>query len=79
MYGITQARCDMVLDVSAEGLPENIEPVCTHAMFEEAALMAARKWRFEPAMLDGVAVATRTLVAPIIFLTEDYETLTDNE
>lgn len=77
IYGITEARCDVVLDVSAEGLPEEIIPVCTHAMFEDDAMMAARKWRFEPAMQDGVAVATKTLVAPIIFLTEEHQASAD--
>lgn len=77
IYGITEGKCDVVLDVSAEGLPEDIIPVCTHAMFEDDAMMAVRKWRFESAMQDGVAVATKTLIVPIIFLTEEYQASAD--
>ena len=46
-------------DVTADGLAANVEIVeSSHAVFNNAALRAARKFRFKPKIVDGQPIAT---------------------
>lgn len=50
-----QGSCDVYLDITTKGLPENVEPICSHQIFETASRRAVKKMRFEPLIIDGVA------------------------
>lgn len=58
----------LLVSVSAAGAPEEIEIEVSsgHAVLDQAALEAVRRWRFEPAHRDGQAVAG-DIVVPIRF------------
>lgn len=71
LYGISSATCDIIFDVTAEGTTGNVAAVCTHALFEDAATRAARRWTFGPAMVDGAPAATPAVVRRIRFELHD--------
>lgn len=54
--------------VSAAGEPERValEQSSGHALLDDSALAAVRRWRFEPARLGPVAVASQVQV-PVRF------------
>lgn len=53
-----QGTCTLMLVVDASGRPTNIRVASSLGMgLDEKAIEAAKKWRFEPAMKDGHAVA----------------------
>jgi protein TonB len=54
------------VEVLADGGVRNAKVVRSMPPFDEAALYAARQWRFEPALLDGVPVPV-LLTATVTF------------
>ena len=48
--------------VTAEGRLEDIQLVDGEAPFAEAALLAVRKWRYQPAQLKGESIAVRRVI-----------------
>ncbi len=58
----------LVIRVDAQGQVSNVEVERSHpaGVFEDAAVGAARQWKFEPAMKNGKAVASRVRV-PVEF------------
>ncbi|PHS76888.1 MAG: hypothetical protein COB56_05065 [Robiginitomaculum sp.] len=46
--------CCMLIDVNAEGEPENIRTsYCTDSNFKRPSIKASKKWKFSPAIKDG--------------------------
>jgi protein TonB len=43
----------LMMTVDERGLPIQVQVLEGHPVFHEAALLAARQWRFEPARMDG--------------------------
>ncbi len=43
----------LMMTVDERGQPSQVQVLEGHPVFHEAALQAARQWRFEPARLDG--------------------------
>jgi len=49
--------CCMVYDVNAEGLPENVATsFCNKSKFRKPSIKAIQKWRFNPAIANGLNV-----------------------
>ena len=59
--------CDVKLDVTAEGFPENVVPDCDHLGFIESARNAVLTLRFEPKIVNGKAVPRKNVVYPLSY------------
>ncbi len=62
-----EGACEGVFDVSAEGKPYNVRVKCSSSMFVRAATRAIEKWKYNPKIVDGKAVARRNVVTPFKF------------
>ena len=63
--------CLLSLVVTTEGLPEDIRVVTTHgAAFDEAAIKAARQFKFKPGTIDGKPVPVRIYLRTRFFADE---------
>lgn len=61
---------DLILTVTAEGAVNEVTAKASRvAAFDDAAVAAAKQWRFAPARRDGVAIASRIRV-PFVFAPE---------
>ena len=65
------AECQAILDVSADGLPENIRADCTHPGFVAVTIESAKTLRFEPKIKDGKAVRRKGVEYPLVFQIND--------
>ncbi|MEL7545744.1 MAG: TonB family protein [Pseudomonadota bacterium] len=63
--------CDVSLDVDPQGNPFNLSAECSHPVFQDEALRAAKGVRFIPEIDSGKAVVRRGIVIPIEFALED--------
>jgi protein TonB len=63
--GVVTLRVHVAADGTCGAV--EVEISCGHAALDEAAVTAVRKWKFDPALADGVAVASELLV-PIRFV-----------
>lgn len=57
-----QGSCAVQFDVTPDGTPTNIIIMpgrCDSSLFERAAIRAVERWRYQPRVEDGVAVARR--------------------
>lgn len=55
-------HCNVTFDVSAAGLPMNVSAsYCTERLFRSATLKSVQKWKFNPRIQDGRAVAMEGL------------------
>jgi protein TonB len=52
-----QGTVVLMMIVNERGVPMQVRALDGHPALQEAALQAARQWRFEPARLDGLPVA----------------------
>ena len=50
------------VDISKEGIVENVKATSGHPLLIPAALDAVKQWRYQPFMLDGKAAAFDTQV-----------------
>ncbi len=62
-----QGKCKLTYDVSAKGRVQNVKVDCTNRIFNRAALASIRKWKYEPQIIDGVAVMSKGLTTSITF------------
>lgn len=60
-------ECTAILDVSVDGLPENVKADCTHPGFVEVTIQSAKTLRFEPKIKDGKAVPRKGVEYPLVF------------
>lgn len=56
--------------ISPEGRVESVRVVSGHPMFVQAAIDAARRWRFEPTILNGVPVRVTGVITFVFKLNE---------
>lgn len=64
---------DLVFDVTAAGRTENIRVIDANpkGYFERASIKAIAKWKYRPAMEDGLAIASKSIIRRITFELED--------
>ncbi|MDJ0920628.1 MAG: TonB family protein [Henriciella sp.] len=62
-----EGDCEVTFDVSAKGQPFNVQPVCTHSVFEREAKRAIQNVSFMPRIRRGQAVERRGVVYPLEF------------
>ena len=63
-----EGRCQVTFDVTPEGSPTNIRILtCESSLFERAAIRAVERWRYNPKVENGVAVARTGVVTEFIF------------
>ena len=60
---------DLMFDVSAAGKTENIRVIDANpkGYFERAAMKALAKWKYQPAMEDDIAMATKNVTRRFTF------------
>jgi len=59
-------HCKLEFDVSAIGVPENIRVgYCTDDVFRETSIDSVEKWKYNPAIRNGEAVARKNVVTNI--------------
>ncbi len=66
-----EGTCEGQFDVSATGKPYNVRVTCSSSMFVRAATRAIEKWKYNPKIVDGKAVARRGVVTPFKFQLAD--------
>jgi len=53
-----EGSCQVVFDVTPDGTPTNIRILtCDSSLFERASIRAVERWRYQPRIVDGQAVA----------------------
>jgi len=63
-----EGSCDVQFDVSPDGAPYNIRILrCDSSLFERASIRAVERWRYNPRIQDGVAVARTGVQTQFIF------------
>ena len=61
-------HCDVRLDVSPDGQPFNVVATrCTDSVFERPTLRSVRKWKYQPRIEGGVAVAQTGLTNRVTY------------
>lgn len=68
-----QSHCDILFDVDAKGVPENLGAICTYEEFVPYALKAVRNMRVRPFEFDGKSVAVPGVIYPINFYLDDIK------
>ncbi len=66
-----EGTCKATFDVSADGKPYNVAVTCTSSMFTRAATRAVEKWKYNPKIVDGKAVARRGVITDFTFQFSD--------
>ncbi|HFE39266.1 MAG TPA: energy transducer TonB, partial [Gammaproteobacteria bacterium] len=66
-------HCDVRFSVSPEGAPFNVEAIfCTNNVFKRPSIKSVQKWKYNPKIVDGRAVARQGVRSTITFrLTDD--------
>ncbi len=65
-------HCRVKFDVSPEGAPFNVvAPYCTQKLFERASIKSVQKWKYNPKIVDGRAVARSGVESKITFRLAD--------
>ncbi|WP_339075085.1 TonB family protein [Teredinibacter turnerae] len=69
----TEGYVDVIFDVTALGTTENIRILesMPHGMFENAALAAVARWKYQPKTVDGQPVAFPGLSSRLTFVMKD--------
>ncbi|MEO1040465.1 MAG: energy transducer TonB [Pseudomonadota bacterium] len=67
-----QGTCDVSFDVTPDGTPTNIQIItCDSSLFERASIRAVERWRYNPKIVDGTAVARRGVRTQFDFRLEE--------
>jgi protein TonB len=67
-----EGTCDVTFDVAPDGSPFNIRILqCDSSLFERASIRAVERWRYNPKIQDGVAVARTGVQTQFIFQLAD--------
>lgn len=67
-----EGTCAFTFDVTADGTPTNIRITsCDSSVFERATIRAVERWRYEPKIVDGVAVGRTNVVSSFDYTLED--------
>ena len=70
--GNNSGYCKVRFDVSADGLPYNVQTVnCTSSQLQSASIKSVQNWRYNPKMQDGRAVARSGVESKIRFDLKD--------
>ena len=65
-------HCKVRFDVSPQGQPFNVTaPYCTSSVFKRASIKSVEKWKYNPKIVDGQAVARRGVESQITFQLTD--------
>ncbi|MCF6220403.1 MAG: energy transducer TonB [Robiginitomaculum sp.] len=65
-------HCKVRFDVSPQGAPFNVVATyCTGSVFKRASVKSVQKWKYNPKMLDGRAVARKGVESQITFKLTD--------
>ncbi len=65
-------HCKVRFDVSPEGAPFNVQATyCTQSLFERASIKSVEKWKYNPKIVDGRAVARKGVESKISFRLAD--------
>lgn len=67
----TEGSCNMRFDVSPLGKPYNISADCSSSVFARAATRSVEKWKYNPKIVDGNAVARSNVQTTIKFQLAD--------
>ena len=70
-YGLS-GTCEVIFDVSAEGIPINLDPFCSDSIFNKEVVRAVSAVRFAPATIDGVPVEYPGVIYPINFEIQSF-------
>ncbi|WP_300377944.1 energy transducer TonB [Henriciella sp.] len=62
-----EAKCEILMDVSEAGQPEDVLTACSSPQFNASAYEAASRLRFAPETVDGRAVRRINVVYPITY------------
>lgn len=64
----TEGFCTVTFDVTPDGTPTNIRILeCSSSLFERASIRAVERWRYNPKIVDGQAVARTGVVTRFDF------------
>lgn len=66
----TEGTCSFTFDVTPDGTPTNIRMIDCPSVFERAATRAVERWRYNPKIVDGQAVARSGVVSSFDFRLE---------
>jgi protein TonB len=64
---LIEGTCDVRMDVSPRGEPFNIQPNCSHNVFNSEATRAMSRVQFRPKIYRGQAVERRNVIYPLVF------------
>jgi len=65
-------HCDLIFDISEEGKPYNIKAsYCTSDIFACPAIDTAKKWKFTPKIIDGLAVKRNGVFQNVKFIVKN--------
>lgn len=67
------AHCDNYFDVSPEGYVINLEVKCGHPGFVASSRNAVSTLRFEPKIVDEIAVVRKGVVYPVVYTVTDSD------
>jgi protein TonB len=63
-----EGQCTVTFDVTADGTPTNIRILnCDSSLFERASIRAVERWRYQPKIVEGQAVARTGVVTRFDF------------
>ena len=65
------ATCEARFDVSADGIPMDIQITCSHEGFVESALIATKRLRFEPKRVNGEPTIRHGVIYPYVYCFDD--------
>jgi len=67
-----EGECSFRFDVTPDGTPTNIQILsCDSSLFQRATIRAVERWRYEPKIVDGVAVRRTGVESSFEFSLED--------
>ena len=67
------ARCDNYFDVTAEGYVTNLKVKCGHPGFVTSSRNAVAALKFAPKIVDGLPVARKGVVYPLVYVVMDAD------
>ncbi|VAV90581.1 putative TonB-dependent receptor [hydrothermal vent metagenome] len=67
----TEGSCQAFFDVSPLGKPYNVRAECSSSVFSRSAIRSVEKWKYNPKIVDGTAVARSGVVTTITYRLAD--------